>query len=101
MIFLRTSAIIVTQLPILLFFGGTHDLLFGFNQTQQGFTTMIGLFVIVPILNLVWLVMETRRTYKLTREKGFNKSLPLPFFALFFLLESLAIDVFLLGQLRM
>ena len=101
MIFLRISAIIGTQLPILLFYGGTHDLLFGFNQTNEGFTTMIALFVLVPILNLTWLVIETKRSYKLTKEKGFNKSMMLPFVALFFLLEALAIDVFLLGQLRM
>jgi len=99
--FFRIFTIIVTQLPLLLFFGGTHDLLFGFNQTQQGFTTMIALIFLVPVLNLAWLIIETRRTYRRTREKGFNKSLLMPFVALLFFLEALAIDLFLLGQLRM
>ena len=101
MILFRISAIILTQLPLLLFFGGTHDLLFGFNQTSEGFSTMIGLFIIVPITNLTWLGVETKRTFKLTREKGFNKSLPIPFIALFFFLEALAIDYFLMTQVRM
>jgi hypothetical protein len=99
--YFRAIAIILTQLPILLFYGGSHDLLFGFNQTDKGFSLMIGLFVIVPLVNLVWLSIETRKTFKKTREVGFNKALPLPFVALFVFLESLAIDYFLLTQLRM
>lgn len=97
----RAIAITLTQLPILYFEAGRRDMLGGFNQTDEGFGLLIGLFIVVPLVNLVWLGVETSKTFKKTREVGFNKSLPLPFVALFFLLEALAIDLYLLSHLRM
>lgn len=98
---LRAIAVTMTQVPILFFELGRRDMLGGFNQTDQGFGLMIGLFIVVPLIDLVWLIIESRRTFKLTREKGFNKSLLLPFVALFFFFEALAIDLYLLSHVRM
>jgi len=97
----RAITITLTQCPLVYFELGRRDLLSGFNQTDQGFGLLVGLFIVVPLLNLVWLIIESRRTFKLARTKGFNKSLPLPFVALLFFCEALAIDLYLLTFVRM
>ena len=97
----RIIAIALTQIPLLYFELGSRDMLGGFNQTDQGFGILVGLFVVVPLVNLVWLIVESRRTFKQVRKKGFNKSLLLPFVALFFFFEALAVDLYLLSHLRM
>ena len=97
----RIIAIILTQVPLLYFELGSRDMLGGLNQTDQGFGILIGLFVVVPLINLAWLIVESRRTFKKIREKGFNKSLLLPFVALFFFFEALAVDLYLLSHARM
>jgi len=97
----RAITMTLTQCPLLYFELGRRDLLGGFNQTDQGFGLLIGLFIVVPLLNLTWLIVESRRTFKMTGAKGFNKSLPLPFIALLFFCEALAIDLYLLTFVRM
>ncbi len=93
--------ILLTQLPILLFIGGTLDLLFGFNQTSAGFDTLLFLFFVVPILNLSWLIAEIRLAVKMSRPRNWLMSFLLPGIALFFFIESIAIDLYLLSQMRM
>jgi len=85
--FFRAITIVLTQCPIVLFVGGTYDLLGGFNQTDAGFGLLIGLFLVVPIINLIWLGVETGKSFKKTRAVGFNKSIVLPFVALLFFLK--------------
>ncbi len=97
----RAMAIVLTQMPLLYFELGRRDMLGGFNQTDQGFGLMIGLFIVVPLVNLVWLIVESRRTFRQTREKGLSKALLLPFVALLFLFEALIIDLYLLSHVRM
>ena len=55
--FFRGIAIFLTQLTILFYVGGALDLLFGFNQTNAGFNTLLLLFVLVPLLNLFWVII--------------------------------------------
>lgn len=97
----RAIVIILTQVPLLYFELGRRDLLGGFNQTDQGFGLLIGLVVIVPLLNLFWLMFETTRTLKQVREQGFNRGIVLPFVALLFLFEAVIIDLYLLSHVRM
>lgn len=97
----RAVIIVLTQLPLLYFELGRRDLLGGFNQTDDGFSLLIGLFVVVPLVNLVWLLFETTRSFRLVRERGFGKMVLLPFVPLLLLLESLAIDLYLLSYARM
>lgn len=99
--FLRALAIILTQSPLLLFVAGQRDLLFGSNQTDAGFSSLLALFFLVPLLNLTWLVAEARRSIRLGKYRVSAMLLLMPCVALLFLLESIAIDLYLLSHLRM
>jgi hypothetical protein len=94
-------AISLTQLPMILFVGGTFDLLFGFNQTHAGFITLLFLFVSVPFLNLFWLIIEITLSVKMSKHQVRAVSFLMPIIAIFFLMESIAIDLYLLSQARM
>jgi hypothetical protein len=86
---------------MILFIGGKFDLLFGFNQTHSGFTLLISLFVLAPLLNLAWLIIEITLSVKLFRHRNRAFSFLLPLIAVFFFVESIAIDLYLLSQARM
>ncbi len=101
LIIFRGIAIFFTQLPMILFIGGKYDLLFGFNQTHSGFTLLISLFVLVPLLNLAWLIIEITLSVKLFGHRNKALSFLLPLIAVFFFAESIAIDLYLLSQARM
>ncbi|MET0084658.1 MAG: hypothetical protein ABW079_16735 [Sedimenticola sp.] len=91
----------VTQLPIILFVAGSKDLLFGFNQTDAGFTTLVLLFLFVPIMNLFWIALEIRLLVVRTRAQGELASFQMLGFAFLFFVEAIAIDLYLLTQVRM
>ncbi|MET0105230.1 MAG: hypothetical protein ABW072_08805 [Sedimenticola sp.] len=91
----------VTQLPIVLFVAGSKDLLFGFNQTDAGFTTLVLLFLFVPIMNLFWIALEVRLLVVRTRAQGELASFQMLGFAFLFFVEAIAIDLYLLTQVRM
>ena len=97
----RCAVVVMTQVPLLYFELGRHDMLGGFNQTDAGFGLLLGLFVMVPILILAWLLLETVIAIRLAKKDGFSRTVLLPFFALAILLESLAIDLYLLSHARM
>jgi hypothetical protein len=96
----RGILIVLTQLTIIYYIAGAHDLLFGFNQTDAGFGTLLLLFFLVPVLNLVWLGIEISLAIKLFRQTR-TATFLMPAVALALLVESLAIDLYLLSQVRM
>lgn len=97
----RGITIFLTQLTILYYISGSMDLLFGFNQTDKGIGTVMALFVLTPLLNLSWLVAEIDRSTKIFgRGKRLATAL-MPVVAFIFFSESLAIDFYVLSQLRM
>ncbi|MET0094240.1 MAG: hypothetical protein ABW120_11940 [Sedimenticola sp.] len=91
----------ITQLPIILFVAGSKDLLFGFNQTDAGFTTLVLLFMFVPLMNLFWIALEVRLMVARTRAQGELASFQMLGFAFLFFVEAIAIDLYLLTQVRM
>ncbi|MES9938345.1 MAG: hypothetical protein ABW153_18020 [Sedimenticola sp.] len=91
----------ITQLPIILFVAGSKDLLFGFNQTDAGFTTLVLLFMFVPLMNLFWIALEVRLMVARTRAQGSLASFQMLGFAFLFFVEAIAIDLYLLSQVRM
>ncbi len=99
--FFRGIAIFLTQLTILFYVGGALDLLFGFNQTNTGFNTLLLLFVLVPLLNLFWVIIEIKQSVKLFRHQQRIASILMPIVAILFFIESIAIDLYLLSQARM
>jgi len=97
----RGFAILLPQLLIVLDIGARFDLLFGFNRTDAGFTILLFLFVLSPVVNLIWLIAEVIVSLILPKRKNMPVSFLKPGLALFFFLESLAIDVYLLSQAKM
>ena len=86
---------------MILFIGGRFDLLIGFNQTNSGYTLLLFLFVLVPLLNLAWLIIEITLSVKLFRHREIAVSILMPLIAVFFFVESIAIDLYLISQARM
>ncbi len=97
----RGAAILLTQLPLLLFVGAKYDLLFGFNRMDSGFGLLVFLFLSVPLLNLAWLVVEIVRSVKLSGQQSRAATFLIPLVPVFFLLESLAIDLYIAAHARM
>jgi hypothetical protein len=97
----RGIAILLPQLLILLNVGARFDLLFGFNRTDTGFTTLLFLLVLVPAVNLIWLIVEIIISIKVAKRQKRAMSFRLPGLALFFFLESLFIDIFILSHAKM
>ena len=101
MVIFRGIAIFLTQLPLILFIGGKYDWLFGFNRLDSGFTLLLSLFVLVPLLNLAWMITEIIFSVKLFHRRKRTLALLFPLVAVFFLAESLVIDLYLLSHARM
>jgi hypothetical protein len=96
--------IVVAFLPqalILLLVGGSFDLLGGFNRTDAGFSTLIALFLVTPVATLALLAVEIIRYLLLVKRKDAARSFSMPAVAIVLVLEALAVDLYLLSQLRM
>lgn len=92
---------LLTQLPLILFVGAKFDLIFGFNRMDSGFTLLLYLFLLVPPLNFSWLIIEIIRSVKLFNRQPRSVSFLMPCIPVFFLMESFAIDLYLLSHARM
>ena len=98
--FLRILAIALPQLLILLFTAGSLDLLGGWNHTDSALNTLIILFLVGPIVTLLFLIVEIIK-YRRFKQRGELRSFLIPFFAIFLFVEALLINVFILSQIRM
>ena len=87
------------QLLIGLFWAGSHDLLGGWNQTDDAMLTLLALFVLTPMTTLALLVTEVARAFK-KRGTAMQTSAWTSLAAVLFI-EALAIDIYLLTQIRM
>ena len=97
----RGVAIFLTQVPLIIFAGAKFDLLFGFNRMDSGFGLLLLLFVVVPLLNLSWLIAEIIRSVKFSRHQSRAISVLMPLVAIFFFVESIAIDLYIASHARM
>ena len=98
---LRAVAIVLTQLPLILFMGAKFDLIFGFNRMDSGFTLLVFLFVLVPLLNLSWFVTEIIRSVKFWRYQSRALTFLMPLVAALFFVESIAVDLYIASHARM
>jgi len=98
---LRVIAALLPQLTLAYFIAGTNDWLGGFNQTSDGFTTLIYLWGGAPLLCLAWMIVEARQAFKHRRDRKLLALILGPLLAMLFLLESLAIDLYILSFARM
>ncbi|WP_027715135.1 hypothetical protein [Desulfuromonas sp. TF] len=97
----RGVAIISTQVPLILFVGAKFDLIFGFNRMDSGFGLIVFLFVFIPLLNLFWFIIEVIRSFKFSRHQSRAAAFLMPFIAASFLIESIAIDLYIASHARM
>ena len=96
--------IVVALLPqalIVLLVGGRFDLLGGFNRTDAGFGTLVALFLAAPVATLALLVVETFRYTLQIRRNDAARSFSMPAVAVLLFFEALAVDLYLLSQLKM
>lgn len=94
-------AIVLTQLPLILFLGAKFDLVFGFNRMDSGFTVLLLLFLAVPMLNLTWLAVEIIRSARFSGRESKAVTIGMPLVAAFFLLEAVAVDLYIASHARM
>jgi hypothetical protein len=91
---------VLPQLLVLLLVGGSLDLLGGWNQTDGAMGTLLVLFVSVPLLTLALLVIEFVRCCR-SRFGEHHRAMFNILLALGLFVESLAIDLYILSQVRM
>ena len=95
----RGAGILLPQLLLGLFWAGSHDLLDGWNQTDEAILTLLVLFIMTPLSTLGLLIFETARAFKIqgpVSQKAFWLGLAMILFG-----EALAIDLYLLTHVRM
>jgi hypothetical protein len=97
----RAIAIFLTQVLLILIVGAKFDLIFGFNRIDSGFTLLLYLFLLVPLLNLSWIVIEIIRSVRLSKDRSKAKTFLVPLIPVFFFLESIATDLFIASHMRM
>ena len=98
---LRIVVAALPQVLILLFLGGNFDLLFGFNRTDAGFSTLIALFLVTPVATLALLAVEIARYILLVKRKDAGRSFVMTAAAIFLFFEALAVDLYIVSQFRM
>lgn len=68
---------------------------------ESGFDLLVLLFVLAPLLNLSWLFTEIIRSVKFYRNQTIAVTLLMPLTAIFFLTESIAVDLYIASHARM
>lgn len=68
---------------------------------DAGFTILLFLFILGPLLNLSWFIAEIAVSVKRSRQRVGAVAIIMPSMAAFFLMESVAIDLYLISQARM
>ena len=101
MLCFRTIIASLPQILLLLLVGGRLDLLGGLNRTDTGLNVLILLFLVTPVATAILLVVEIVRYGRHVKRGKETRSFLMPGLAIALFLEALAIDVFILSQLRM
>ena len=98
--FFRCIAMVLPQILIFLLVAATHDMLGGWNQTDDAMFTVLILVLLSPSVALALLVTEIVRCCKAIKgERG--RIFLFIGLAIVLFVEALAIDYYFLTQLRM
>ena len=98
--FFRYAAMVLPQILIFLLVAATHDMLGGWNQTDDAMGTVLILVLLSPSVTLALLVTEIVRCCKAHKGERVRTFLYIGL-ALVLFVEALAIDLYFLSQLRM
>lgn len=89
------------QLLLVLLAGAWLDLLGGFNRTDAGFGVVVALFFVTPVAATALLVVDFVLRRRQLRHDPRTPASRMVSFAVFLLLEALALNLFILTQVRM
>ena len=98
--FFHYTDMVLPQILIFLLVAATHDMLGGWNQTDDAMFTVLILVLLSPSVALALLVTEIVRCCKAIKEERGRTFLFIGL-ALVIFAEALAIDLYFLSQLRM
>ena len=101
MLFIRIIAITLPQILVLMLIGAALDLLGGWNHTDSGFGVLILLFLLNPVVAVIFLVTETLRYRKLGKQGVKTRTFLMPGLAILVFVEVFATNLFLLSQAKM
>ena len=101
MIVLRIVAIALPQILLLMLAGAAMDLLGGSNHTDTGFGVLILLFLLNPVVAVIFLLAELLRYRKPGQQGKTPRSFLLPGVATLIFVEVLATNLYLLSQASM
>ena len=99
-VIVRIIVALLPQIFVLLLIGGKLDLLGGWNHTDAAFGVLIILFLVTPVATAILLVVEMIKYRKHIKREKEKRSFVIPGFAIFLFLEALAINIFILSQVR-
>jgi len=68
---------------------------------DSGFGILLLLFIFVPLLNLSWFITEVVRSFGLAKQQSSAVTYLTPLAAIFFLAESITIDLYIASHARM
>jgi hypothetical protein len=91
-------AMLLPQLLLGMLFGGYFDLLGGWNHTEAGLRTLVGLFVLTPVVAVFWLATLVTSNW-LSRRRGLRRQPLWPAAAV--LMQAVLVDLLILSQVHM
>ena len=97
----RIAVTTLPQILVLLLLGGWLDLLWGFNHTDAGFSVLVFLFLLNPVVTLILLIVETIKYRILVKKNKGTGSLRWRRISIALFVEALVTNLFILSQLRM
>ncbi len=97
----RGTAIFLTQFLLVIFLGGKYDLIFGFNRMDSGFALLLFLFMVTPLLNLVWFFAEILRSIRFAGRQSRARTLLMPLAAVLVFAEAVLVDLYIASHARM
>lgn len=101
MLVFRNIVALLPQILLLLLVGGKLDLLGGWNHTDSAFGVLVALFLVTPAATATLLAVEIIRYSKHAKWGKEQRSFLMPGFAMVLFFQALAIDIFILSQVRM
>lgn len=101
MLLLRIIAIALPQILLLMLLGAVLDLHGGWNHTDSGFGVLFLLFLLNPVVAVIFLATELINYRKLSKQGNEARSFLMPGLAIFIFVEVLATNLFLLSQAKM
>lgn len=101
MLFIRLYVVSLPQALLLLLLGAQMDLLGGWNHSETALHVLLLLSLIAPLFTMGLLILELVRYRRRYRESSEGASFRWPAVALLLCVETFAINLYILSQMKM